>query len=175
MILKTERLLAVFANTVRAGGGIHTSRELAFMMGESLSPTFTKFLSDCARKGLVRRVAKGIFESTLTPPEPTTAIYKVVQKLRGSTLNYVSLESQLSHTGEISQVIMGRLTVMTKGRSGEFATPYGVIEFTHTKKAVDQIMPNLYFDDEIGMFRATPSQALADLKACNRNIAMVEI
>ncbi len=144
------------------------------MMGEPLSPAFTKFLSDCVRKGLIRRVAKGVFESTLTPPEPTTAIYKIVNKLRGNVLNYISLESQLSHTGDISQVIMGRLTVMTKGRSGEFTTPYGVIEFTHTKKPIDQIMPSLYFDNDIGMFRATTSQAIADLKACNRNTTMVE-
>ena len=63
---------------------------------------------------------------------------------------------------------------MTKGRSGEFSTPYGIIEFTHTKKPIAQIMPNLYFDSEIGMFRAATSQAIADLKACNRNISMVE-
>ncbi|KFZ29358.1 hypothetical protein IDAT_03070 [Pseudidiomarina atlantica] len=173
-MLKQERLLALFSDAVKAGGGVHTSRELAFMMGEPLSPAFTKFLSDCARKGLIRRVVKGIFESTITPPEPTTAIYKIVNKLRGNVLNYISLESQLCHTGDISQVIMGRLTVMTKGRSGEFSTPYGIIEFTHTKKSIAQIMPNLYFDNEIGMFRATTSQAIADLKACNRNISMVE-
>ena len=105
---------------------------------------------------------------------PTTAIYKVIKKLRGDVLNYISLESQLSYTGEISQIVMGRVTVMTKGRSGTFNTPYGVIELTHTKKPIDKIAPNLYFDPDINMYRATTEQAIADLKNCHRNVHMLE-
>lgn len=171
---KKDRLLAVFASSVQANGGVHTARELAFMMGELYTPAFIKFLSDCARNGVIRRVAKGVFESRLTPPEPTTAIYKIVKKLRNGVLNYISLESQLSYSGDISQVIMERLTVMTKGRSGYFVTPYGVIEFTHTKKPVAKIAENLYFDPDINMYRATTEQAKADLKASGRNLSMLE-
>lgn len=90
-------------------------------------------------------------------------------------LSYISLESQLSFTGDISQVMMDRVTVMTKGRSGEFTTPYGVIELAHTKKPVAALMPNLYFDPEIKMYRANTEQALADLKHCNRNLHMLEV
>ena len=144
------------------------------MLGEVPSAAFTKFLADCVKKGVVRRVANGVFESTVTPADPATAIFKTAMKLRGGVLNYVSLESQLSHTGDISQIPMGRLTVMTKGRSGVFSTPYGVIEFTHTKQPLHRIMSGLYFDDSIGMYRATPSQAKADLASCNRNLHMLE-
>lgn len=63
-MLKQKRLLTLFSDAVKAGGGVHTSRELAFMMGEPMSPVFTKFLSDCVRKGLIRRVAKGMFRAT---------------------------------------------------------------------------------------------------------------
>lgn len=171
---KTEKLLAVFAETVKVGGGIHTTAELAFMMGEPYAPAFTKFLADCAGKGVIRRVAKGVFESALTPPPPSTAIYKIIKKLRGSVLTYISLESQLSFTGDISQVVMDRVTVVTKGRSGTFSTPYGVIEFTHTKKPVDTIAPHLYLDTDIGMYRADSNQAITDLKNCNRNVHMLE-
>lgn len=171
---KTEKLIACFASAVKAGGGVHTSAELAYMMGEQVSVAFTKFLADCVKKGVVRRVAHGIFESTITPPETSTAIYKVVKKLRSGVLNYISLESQLSHTGDISQVVMDRLTVVTKGRSGSFSTPYGVIEFTHTKKSVAKIAPNLYLDHDIAMYRAKTEQAIADLTDCNRNLHMLE-
>ena len=171
---KTEKLLGVFANSVKAGGGIHTSSELAFMVGERYTPSFTKFLADCAKKGVIRRVSNGIFESTLTPPEPSTAIYKVIKKLRGEVLTYISLESQLSYTGDISQIVMDRVTVMTKGRSGIFKTPYGIIEFTHTQKPISKIVPNLYFDADINMYRARSEQAIADLKDCNRNVHMLE-
>ncbi|PWQ92040.1 type IV toxin-antitoxin system AbiEi family antitoxin [Leucothrix pacifica] len=170
---KTEKLLAVFSATVKAGGGIHNTSELAFMLEEASGPAFTKFLADGVKKGVLRRVAKGLYESTLTPPEPESAIYQIIKKLRSGVLNYISLESQLSHTGDISQVLIDRVTVVTKGRSGTFLTPYGVIEFTHTKKPINRIAPNLYFDPDIKMFRATTKQAIADLKDCNRNVNML--
>ncbi|WP_411992640.1 type IV toxin-antitoxin system AbiEi family antitoxin [Agarivorans sp. DSG3-1] len=171
---KKERLLLVFASAVKAGAGIHTAPELAFMLKEQHTPAFTKFLADCVNKGLLRRDAAGIFESVLTPPEQATAIYDIIGKLRGDVLSYISLESQLSYTGEISQVLMDRLTVMTKGRSGTFSTPYGVIEFTHTKKSIHKIAPNLYFDFDIKMFRAETAQAIIDLKDCNRNLHLLK-
>jgi hypothetical protein len=171
---KAEKLLAAFSSAVKAGGGVHTAQELAFMLGEPHTPAFTKFLADCVKKGIVRRLANGIFESTLTPSEPSTAIYKVIKKLRGDVLNYISLESQLSYTGEISQIIMDRVTIITKGRSATFSTPYGIIEFTHTKKPISKIAPNLYLDTDIHMYRAKSEQAIADLKDCNRNIHMLE-
>ena len=94
--------------------------------------------------------------------------------MRSGVLNYISLESQLSYSGDISQVIMDRVTVITKGRSGTFSTPYGVIEFTHTKKLISHIAPNLYFDPDIKMYRANTEQAIADLKDCRRNVSMLE-
>ena len=171
---KSEKLLSVFARSVKAGGGIQSAPELALMLGEPYTPAFTKFLADCVKRGILRRVAKGLFESTLTPPEADTAIYKVIKKLRVGVLSYISLESQLSHTGDISQVLIDRVTVVTKGRSGTFSTPYGVIELTHTKKPMSSISPNLHFDPDIKMYRATTEQAIADLKHCNRNVHMLE-
>ncbi len=160
---KRELLLSAFAKSVNAGGGIHTIAEIAYMLGESNSPKLRKFLTDCVKRGILRRVAKGIFESTLTPPDASTAIYKIIKKLRGNVLSYISLESQLSHTGDISQIMMDRVTVVTKGRSGTFSTPYGTIEFTHTSKPISKIAPNLYLDPDIKMYRANTKQALADL------------
>lgn len=171
---KSDKLLRVFSAAEKAGGGIHSASELAFMLGESCNPTFIKFLGDCVKKGLLRRLVKGVYESTLTPPEPESAIYKIIKKLRSGVLNYISLESQLSYTGDISQVVMGRVTVITKGRSGTFSTPYGVVEFTHTKKPISHVAQNLYFDPDIKMYRAKVEQAKADLKNCKRNAHMLE-
>jgi len=171
---KTNKLLAVFSSTVKVGGGIHTTAELAFMLGEPSRPAFTKFLADGVKKGVLRRVVRGLYESTLTPPDPESAIYKIIKKLRSEVLSYISLESQLSHTGDISQVVIDRVTIISKGRSGTFSTPYGIIELTHTKKPIKYIAPNLYFDPDIKMYRATTKQALADLKHCNRNVHMLD-
>ena len=171
---KSDKLLSAMAKAVNAGGGIHSAAELAFMLDVSCDSAFRKFLTDNVKKGLLRRVVKGLYESVITPPEPETAIYKTIKKLRSGALNYISLESQLSHTGDISQVVMDRVTVVTKGRSGCFDTPYGVIEFTHTKKPIEQIAPNLYYDPDIKMYRAHKEQAIADLKHCQRNLHMLE-
>lgn len=171
---KSDELLNALAKAVNAGGGIHSAAELAFMLGVPCDSAFRKFLTDCVNKGLLRRVVKGFYESVITPPDPETAIYKIIKKLRSGVLNYISLESQLSHTGDISQIVMGRVTVVTKGRSGCFDTPYGVIEFTYTKKPVEQIAPNLYYDPDIKMYRAHKEQAIADLKHCQRNLHMLE-
>ncbi|MFM2481355.1 type IV toxin-antitoxin system AbiEi family antitoxin [Celerinatantimonas sp. YJH-8] len=171
---KSDELLTVFSKAVSAGGGVHSATELAFMLGVPCDSAFRKFLTDSVKKGLLRRVVKGFYESMITPPEPEIAIYKTIKKLRSGVLNYISLESQLSHTGDISQMMMGRVTVVTKGRSGRFDTPYGVIELTHTKKPVEQIAPNLYYDPDIKMYRAFKEQAMADLKHCRRNLHMLE-
>lgn len=170
-----DALLKVFATSVQEGGGIHTTAELAYMLGRPHDAAFLKCLSDACRAGRIRRLVKGIYESQVTPPEASTAIYKIINKLRRDVLNYISLESQLSHTGDISQQVMGVVTVMTKGRSGHFKTPYGEIELTHTKKQGAALMANLYFDPDIQMYRANRRQAIADLEGCRRNLHMLEI
>ena len=170
---RSDELLNAMAKATQAGGGIHSTSELAFMLGVRCDAALRKFLADSVKSGRLRRVMKGLYESAITPPDAETAIYKTLKKLRGGVLNYISLESQLSHTGDISQVVMDRITVMTKGRSGCFKTPYGVIELTHTGQPVDQIAPNLYYDPDIKMYRANREQAIADLKYCRRNLHML--
>jgi hypothetical protein len=171
---KSDALLKALANAVTAGGGIHSTAELACMLGVPCDPAFRNFLKDCVRQGRLRRLVRGFYESVVTPPIPETAIYQLITKLRSHVLSYISLESQLSHIGAISQVLMGRVTVMTKGRSGCFVTPYGVIELTHTKQPVEQIAQHLYYDPEIRMYRADKALAITDLKHCQRNQHLLE-
>lgn len=170
---KTNKLLKIFASSLKIGGGILTLKEIAFMMGESPSPKFTNFLANCVKKGIVCRVAQGVFESALTPCSPVDAIYKIAKKIRNKSILYISLESQLSFTGRISQIPMSRITIMTNGRKGVFNTPYGTIEFTHTKKKLSDIADELHMDNEIGMYRASEKLALEDLKRTKRNMDMI--
>lgn len=41
---KSDELLNALAKAVKAGGGIHSATELAFMMGVPCDPAFRKFL-----------------------------------------------------------------------------------------------------------------------------------
>jgi hypothetical protein len=171
---KSENLISVLAKSISSGGSVFDTAELAYLLGEQITPKFNKFLTDCVKKGALIRVARGIYTSSITPPDLSKALFNVAKKLRAGFFNYISLESQLSHTGDISQITMDRLTVITKGRKGEFNTSYGIVEFIHTKKTLEQLENDVYFDFEIKMFRASTSRAIADLKACRRNTHMLE-
>lgn len=170
----SEKLTAAIAKSIASGGSVFDTAELAYMLDKQVSPAFHKFLTDCVKKGSLTRICKGIYTSAITPPPASTLLYDVAKKLRAGCFNYISLESQLSHTGDISQIPMDRLTIMTTGRKGVFETPYGVIEFTHTQKPLRQLEEGVYFDVDIKMFRANTERAVADLKACRRNTHMLE-
>ncbi|WP_299267537.1 hypothetical protein [uncultured Psychrosphaera sp.] len=167
-------LLTEISKSNKAGGSVYDTAELAYMLGKTVDPTFTKFLSDAVKKGSLVRVCKGIYYSALTPPDLSNILLETAKKLRANVFSYISLESQLSHTGDISQIIMDRLTIMTKGRKANIETAFGVIEFVHTKKPLSKLEALVYFDPEIKMFRATTELAITDLKACRRNTHMLE-
>ena len=171
---KSEKLTSAMAKSITSGGSVFDTAEVAYMLGEQVTPKLNKFLTDCVKKGILIRVAKGIYTSSITPPDLSKALFNVAKKLRAGFFNYISLESQLSHTGDISQITMDRLTVMTKGRKGEFDTAYGIVEFIHTKKSLVQLENDVYFDFDIKMFRASTTRAIADLKSCRRNTHMLE-
>ena len=92
---------------------------------------------------------------------------------RPGHLSYVSLESILSEYGVISQIPISRLTVMTMGASGLVATPYGAIEFTHTKRGVAEILKRTLADKGRPLRIATKRAAVRDLLRVGRNANMV--
>lgn len=98
---------------------------------------------------------------------------RVAKTLRRGEYNYISLESALSEYGVISQVSVGRITVVTTGRKGEYKTPYGVIEFTHTKRSVTDILAGV-LDRGHPLRIATKEAALRDLKRVGRNTHLID-
>jgi len=154
--------------------GLFTNTSLAMLLGCDNDDTFRSFLGKACRNGTLKRVAKGIYINPLSPPNPRTVLYHVANLLRWSHFNYVSLESQLSHLGLISQIPINYLTIMTTGTKGRFDTDYGVIEFTHTKRSASALKNGVYYDEGISMFRALPERAEADLRRVGRNVGLLE-
>ncbi|MCV5342161.1 hypothetical protein OFC87_35075, partial [Escherichia coli] len=72
----------------------------------------------------------------------------------------------------ISQVMTDRITIMTTGRKGEFRTPYGVIEFTHTKRDDIDIISNTITSDR-PLRIASKETAIRDLKRVGRNTHLI--
>lgn len=154
--------------------GVFTTSDLALLSCRKPDLAFAQTLSKVTKAGYLRKVGRGLYINPLSPPNKIGTLERVARLIRPYDFMYVSLETELSRAGWISQVQFGYLTVMTSGRSGVHRTDFGTIEFTHTKKDPFEIMDCLYFDSEIGYFRARPELALRDLRRVGRNIHMIE-
>ncbi|XOV80358.1 MAG: type IV toxin-antitoxin system AbiEi family antitoxin [Aestuariibacter sp.] len=173
-----SKLRTLSAKTVEAKRlghcGIFTTHDLALLLDTPVTLNFRKFLSKATSNGVLKRIAGDLYFNPVAPPEGRGVLEKIALLLHWDKFIYVSLESQLSHLGRISQVIMHRLTVMTTGRSGSVETPFGTIEFTHTSRNLSSLVDSLYFDEDVGIFRAQEHKAVADLKRVGRNMHMLE-
>lgn len=154
--------------------GLFTSADFSLMLHIPLGVRLNKTLHKAEKKGVIKRVCKGIYINPSMAPKSKGVLAQIAKLIRWDNFNYISLESQLSHLGVISQVMFNHLTIMTSGRSGIIKTLYGDIEFTHTKKSISKMADDIYFDQEVGMFRATELRAKADLVRVGRNLDMLE-
>ena len=172
---KLRELTEVTVNA-RNGGhcGIFTANDLALMLNTPMSPNFSKFLHRATKAGVLVNICRNIYGNPLVPPSGTGVLAKIALLLHWNKFIYISLESQLSHLGIISQVLINHLTLMTTGRTGKVKTLYGTIEFTHTRQTFEALEGELYFDPDIGIFRAKKERAIRDLKRVGRNIHLLE-
>ncbi|MBW3243531.1 hypothetical protein KUV57_12735 [Epibacterium sp. DP7N7-1] len=121
---------------------------------------------------VIRRAARGVYVFNRTSRPKTHLVEEIAKTIRRGAHNYVSLECALSEHGWISQIPVGRLTIMTTGRSAEFRTPWGDIEFTHTDQPWSEFFEDL---QDVGrpLKIASPQRAMRDLKRVGRNIQLV--
>ncbi len=154
--------------------GVFSVNELAFLLRRPVDQAFRQLLSRCLNSTPIERVTRGFYACSLARPDHAYRLERLAMRLRANAFNYVSLETELSRLGLISQATIDYLTVMTTGRSGIHKTTLGTIEFTHTSKDIQQIREQLYYDTDAGIFRATPELALRDLRRVGRNLDMVD-
>lgn len=102
-------------------------------------------------------------------------IEHIAKALRPGEYNYVSLESILSEYGAISQIPLDRITIMTTGRKGVYKTPYGTIEYTHTKRDWSDILKEIKTVEKRPLRIASKKIAWRDLKRVGRNTNMVNL
>ena len=119
------------------------------------------------------RVSNGIYVNNLAQSKDSNLLEIIAKTMRRGEYNYVSLESALSEYGAISQIPIDRLTVMTTGRKGEYKTPFGTIEFTHTKRSPNDILKHAKHIGRPLRF-ASKNSAYRDLKRVGRNTHLVE-
>lgn len=156
------------------GRWVFTRRDLARLFPEDNPRALNKGIARLVDKGLLERVCRGVYINPLADQKDSRLLERVAVAMRRGEYSYLSLESALSEYGAISQIPLDRLTVMTTGRKGEYRTPYGVIEFTHTARPVEDILANTVSTAERPLRVATLAAAWRDLKRVGRNLELVD-
>lgn len=170
--MKQAQALQRFDQWARQDRVVFTVGDLVKVLGER-GQTLQATLARLVRSKVLARAARGVYVYCLDPRPRPELIERIAVALRRGHYNYVSLESALSEQGAISQIPIDRLTVMTTGRSGEYRTPWGVIEFTHTKRGVEQILMHTHPIGRV-LRMATAKTAWRDLKRVGRNTHLVD-
>mgnify|MGYP000060581652 CR=1 FL=1 len=135
--------------------------------------TLEKSLQRLVSDGILERVTKGIYLNPMATSKKSHVVEDIAAVLRRSHLSYVSMESMLSEYGVISQVPVRRVTIMTTGAKGTYNTPYGTIEFTHTKRRLVEIIRRTAIVKNRPLRIALKAAAVQDLVRAGRNTGMM--
>lgn len=155
------------------GRSVFSRSDLRVIFAEDSDDAFDVGLRGLVSSGILIRAAHGVYVYPHSSFDKELAFEQVAATLRRGEYVYVSLESALSRYGIISQIPIDRLTLMTTGRSGEFKTPWGIIEFTHTDRSILDIVAATRPREGPLRF-AKAATALRDLRRVGRNIHLIQ-
>lgn len=154
---------------------VFTKGDLEKVFPEEQEKALEKSLERMRRDELLVRAARGVYVfGPAVPRHRGWIIEHIAQALRPGDFNYVSLESILSEYGVISQIPMDRLTVMTTGARGLHHTPFGTIEFTHTRRSLPDLLERTLVVPGRPLRIAKKSAAIQDLRRVGRNLDLVD-
>ncbi|WP_435140299.1 type IV toxin-antitoxin system AbiEi family antitoxin [Pseudopelagicola sp. nBUS_19] len=158
----------------KKGNYVFHSQDLrAIFFGET-DRNFTRIIRDLVNEGFLVRASKGVFYNPSSRHFDGYTLERIAGTIRRGELCYLSQESVLSAHSIISQQMMGTITVMTTGKSGRYPIEnLGVIEFTRTKKKVEDVMPKLLHDTNF-LPHANAELAYTELKRAGRNMHLVD-
>ena len=156
----------------RQGKQVFTRDDLATLFRENNPRALQTSLSQLIRGRFLVRAANGVYVNNISSRSYANTLQSIAIALRRGEYNYISLESALSEWGVISQIPM-RLTVMTTGRRGEFHTPLGIIEFTHTVRPVHDILNGILKTGK-PLRIADKHKAMRDLRRVGRNLHLID-
>lgn len=155
------------------GRYVYAKRDLAKIFAVPSENTLNQTLSRFVKKGILVRAAQGVYVFAQSARIGATTIEDVALALRPGEHIFESMESALSQWGEISQIPIDRITLVTTGRKGEYRTPYGTIEFTHTESSPLEIIENTVDRPGHPVPIATREYAIVNLKRSKRNLSML--
>lgn len=173
--MNKEQAIKVLREQDRKGRYIFSNHDLHKLFPEDSLKTFNEGLSRLVKSGILKHACRGVYVNEEARKFDSYTIERIAKTLRRGEYNYVSLESMLSEYGVISQIPIDRLTIMTTGRKGIYNTTYGVIEFTHTKRTVTDILESTSKINGRPLRIASKETALRDIKRVGRNINLISL
>ena len=173
--MRIDEAIKTLTDWDRRGRAVFTFPDMRMMFPGDSARALSESLTRLTRVGLLERVGKGLYFNPLSRRSHGRLLEEIAAAMRAGEYNYTSLECALSEWGVISQIPMRYLTVMTTGRKGVFRTPYGTIEFTHTKRSAADIVRNTLLPDPPRLRLATAPAAYRDLKRVGRNLHLVDL
>ncbi len=160
--MTNQGLLKVLDRLDAQGRWAFTFEQLRLLFPAETLGSFRKSLCLRAKEDIVlRQVCRGLYVNRRARSMPANTLVALVPYIRPWAMNYLSLETVLGGTDDLSQ-LPGRLVVASEGRSAVIETPYGTIEFVRTRLTGPKLMKGLSLDISTGVYVADRDRALAD-------------
>lgn len=154
---------------------LFSAKDLRSLLPELSDESFKVLLSRAVHSGHLIRVCRSIYIYKKAVRNDGLILFHVASILRSDKFNYISLETVLSDSGVISQVPINWISIISSGRSNKISCGvFGTIEFVHTDRRPDDVMGHLSYDTKCGMWRASVSLALQDMKITRRNSDLID-
>ncbi len=170
-----RRLMHNLVSLASADHYLFAPDDLRALVPDISNGAFKTLLSRAVQAGYLARVCRGLYLYVQVMPSSGLLLFHAAARLRADGFNYLSLETVLSDAGVISQVPVNWISVMSSGRSTALACGrWGTIEFVHTRQRPEELAPQLSYDSRCRLWRASVPQALRDMRATHRNLALVD-
>jgi predicted transcriptional regulator of viral defense system len=165
-----KQLAKILSELADSDHFLFSPADFSSLFPELSSEAFHALIGRAVKSNLLQRICRGIYLYPVKGYPSGFLLYRVATRLRAHEFNYISLESVLSDAGIISQIPLNWITVMSSGRSHTVdCCKWGHVEFIHTKKTVVQLAPDLVYDNNCGLWRASVELALRDMRFTRRN------
>nr|WP_298136259.1 type IV toxin-antitoxin system AbiEi family antitoxin domain-containing protein [uncultured Pseudomonas sp.] len=170
-----RRLIRALARLANEERYLFTPDDLRALVPDISDGAYKTLLSRAASEGHLVRVCRGLYMFEPANPSNGLLLFHAAARLRATQFNYISLETALSDAGVISQIPINWITLMSSGRSSAISCGrWGTIEFVHTKQKPQELIDQLRYDPRCRLWRASPQQALRDMKAARRNRDLID-
>ena len=165
----------ILVDCVAKGIVVFDTMSLRTVFPNESPAAFRRLLGALVDAGVLVRIVKGVYIGATAKQTAGLAFAgKLIGAIRPGRMSYLSLEYALAEWGSMSQIPQ-RWTLMTTGRRGEFHTPIGTFEFTHTERDSMEILRRTAMHPQLGTRLAHPDLALEDLRRTRRNLHLVDM